>query len=188
MTVHLIEESDRNTFSQQVHDYFIDTGCQVALLHFSRLVSKHLFDEMPTFNVHPSLLPAFPGLDGIRSAFDSRSLFQGASLHLVDHGMDTGSLISQTVAAVSRKEPIDWRYKLGYVQKVLMTLAFLDLVDSRSDLSGLQALLADPASGGPAGPYTNPGYLHPRFDAAAALLLSELGTRNPYPPLQTSPM
>lgn len=51
-------------------------------------------------NVHPSLLPAFPGLDAQQQAFDYGVKVAGATVHLVDEGLDTGPIVAQEAVPV----------------------------------------------------------------------------------------
>lgn len=69
----------------------------VCLAGFMRLVKKPLLDAFPgrILNIHPSLLPAFPGLDAWRQALDAGVRETGCTVHLVDHGMDTGPIVMQ---------------------------------------------------------------------------------------------
>jgi phosphoribosylglycinamide formyltransferase 1 len=55
-------------------------------------------------NVHPSLLPAFPGLHAPRQALDHGAKVAGATVHFVDEGVDTGPIVLQAVVAI---EPAD---------------------------------------------------------------------------------
>jgi phosphoribosylglycinamide formyltransferase-1 len=52
-------------------------------------------------NIHPSLLPAFPGLAGQRQALDYGVKVAGATVHFVDEGVDTGPIIAQACVTVS---------------------------------------------------------------------------------------
>jgi phosphoribosylglycinamide formyltransferase 1 len=56
--------------------------------------------ERRILNVHPSLLPAFPGLDAQRQAFEHGVKVAGATVHLVDAGTDTGPIAGQEAVAV----------------------------------------------------------------------------------------
>jgi phosphoribosylglycinamide formyltransferase-1 len=51
-------------------------------------------------NVHPSLLPAFPGLDAQRQAWEHGVKVSGATVHLVDEGLDTGPIVLQEAVPV----------------------------------------------------------------------------------------
>ena len=69
----------------------------VCLAGFMRLLKRPLLDAFPhrILNIHPSLLPAFPGLEAWKQAVEAGVSESGATVHLVDAGMDTGSIIGQ---------------------------------------------------------------------------------------------
>jgi phosphoribosylglycinamide formyltransferase-1 len=69
----------------------------VCLAGFLRLVKRPLLDAFPKriINIHPSLLPAFPGLQAWQQALDAGATTTGCTVHFVDEGMDTGPLILQ---------------------------------------------------------------------------------------------
>ena len=55
-------------------------------------------------NIHPSLLPAFPGLDSQKQALEYGVKFSGCTVHFVDLGMDTGSIIIQAIVKVKEND------------------------------------------------------------------------------------
>jgi len=69
----------------------------VCLAGFLRLVKRPLLDAFPNriLNIHPSLLPAYPGLESWRQALDAGEKEAGCTVHFVDDGMDTGPVILQ---------------------------------------------------------------------------------------------
>jgi phosphoribosylglycinamide formyltransferase-1 len=69
----------------------------VCLAGFLRLVKRPLLDVFPNkiLNIHPSLLPAFPGLESWKQALDAGASKAGCTVHFVDEGMDTGPIILQ---------------------------------------------------------------------------------------------
>ncbi len=69
----------------------------VCLAGFLRLVKWPLLDVFPQriLNIHPSLLPAFPGLESWKQALDAGEREAGCTVHFVDEGMDTGPIILQ---------------------------------------------------------------------------------------------
>ncbi len=69
----------------------------VCLAGFLRLVKRPLLDQFPSriLNIHPSLLPAFPGLESWKQALDAGVSEAGCTVHFVDEGMDTGPIILQ---------------------------------------------------------------------------------------------
>lgn len=74
----------------------------VCLAGFMRVLSPAFVArfERRIVNVHPSLLPAFPGLDAQRQAFDHGVKVAGATVHLVDAGTDTGPIVGQEAVPV----------------------------------------------------------------------------------------
>ncbi len=51
-------------------------------------------------NIHPALLPAFPGLDAQRQAWEHGAKVSGATVHLVDEGLDSGPIVAQEAVSV----------------------------------------------------------------------------------------
>lgn len=78
----------------------------VVLAGFMRIVRKPLIDAFPNriINIHPALLPAFPGLHSQKQALDYGVRFSGCTVHFVDTGMDTGPVIIQAVAPVLQSD------------------------------------------------------------------------------------
>ncbi|MGE5299877.1 MAG: phosphoribosylglycinamide formyltransferase [Acidobacteriota bacterium] len=74
----------------------------VVLAGFMRIVGKPLIDAFPgrIMNIHPALLPSFPGLHGQRQALDYGVKISGCTVHFVDEGMDTGPVIIQAAVPV----------------------------------------------------------------------------------------
>ena len=69
----------------------------VFLAGFMRLLSPVFLDAFPgrVINIHPALLPSFPGLNAQQQAFEAGVQVSGATVHFVDPGMDTGAIIAQ---------------------------------------------------------------------------------------------
>jgi phosphoribosylglycinamide formyltransferase-1 len=78
----------------------------VCLAGFMRIVPPEVVREFPErmLNIHPSLLPAFPGLRPHRQAIRAGVRFSGCTVHFVDDGVDTGPIVLQAVVPV---EPDD---------------------------------------------------------------------------------
>ncbi len=74
----------------------------VALAGFMRILKDGLLDAFPkrVINIHPSLLPSFPGLESWKQALDHGVKVTGCTVHFVDAGVDTGKIISQKVVEV----------------------------------------------------------------------------------------
>ena len=74
----------------------------VVLAGYMRMIKAPLLDMFPNriVNIHPSLLPAFPGLEAWRQAWEARVSVTGCTVHWVDAGMDTGKVIAQAMVPV----------------------------------------------------------------------------------------
>jgi len=74
----------------------------VALAGFMRIITPTLLTAFPhrVLNIHPALLPSFPGLHVQKAALEHGVKFSGCTVHFVDEGMDTGPIIIQAVVPI----------------------------------------------------------------------------------------
>ncbi|PLX78326.1 MAG: phosphoribosylglycinamide formyltransferase [Desulfuromonas sp.] len=74
----------------------------VVLAGFMRIVTETILDSFPNrvLNIHPALLPSFPGLHVQQKALDYGARFSGCTVHFVDSGVDTGPIIIQAVVPI----------------------------------------------------------------------------------------
>lgn len=74
----------------------------VCLAGFMRLLSPYFVREFPNriLNIHPSLLPAFPGLEAQKQAWEHGAKFTGCTVHFVDENLDAGPIVAQAVVPV----------------------------------------------------------------------------------------
>ncbi len=84
---------------EELRKYEVDVVC---LAGFMRLLSPVLVRAFPNciLNIHPALLPAFPGLHGQRQALEYGVRVSGATVHLVDEKLDHGAILLQTAVPV----------------------------------------------------------------------------------------
>jgi phosphoribosylglycinamide formyltransferase 1 len=78
----------------------------IVLAGYMRLIGTTLLSEFAgrIVNIHPSLLPAFPGKDAIGQAIVAKARVSGVTIHFVDEGMDTGPIIEQREIPLSENE------------------------------------------------------------------------------------
>lgn len=101
--------------SREAHDAKIVAALRarsvdwVCLAGYMRLLSKELIRAFPQriLNIHPSLLPAFPGLDAQRQALEYGVAISGCTVHLVDEELDHGPIVVQRVVAVEDGDSVD---------------------------------------------------------------------------------
>lgn len=95
--------SQREDFDQAVVHTLKNAGAElIALAGFMRIISDVFLAAFPQriINIHPALLPAFPGLNVQKKALDYGARFSGCTVHLVDGGVDTGPIILQAVVPI----------------------------------------------------------------------------------------
>lgn len=90
----------------RLHQHKVDLVC---LAGYMRIVSPAFVAAFPNriLNVHPSLLPAFPGLDAQRQAFDYGAKVAGCTVHFVDEAVDHGVIILQKTVTVNDDDTAD---------------------------------------------------------------------------------
>ena len=81
----------------------------VCLAGFMRLIGPRLLNEFPhaILNIHPSLLPAFPGVDAQRQALDHGVKITGATVHLVTGELDGGPIVTQAAVPVRDDDSVE---------------------------------------------------------------------------------
>ena len=80
----------------------------VCLAGFMRIISPEFVKKYKNriINMHPALLPAFPGLDSQKQALDYGAKYSGCTVHFVDSGMDTGPVIIQAVVEIKENDTL----------------------------------------------------------------------------------
>jgi len=102
----------------------------IALAGYMRIVGKTLLDayENRIVNIHPSLLPAFPGKDAVKQALDAGVKVSGVTIHYVDEGIDTGPIIAQEPVTVFSNDTYESLQKrIQQVEHVLYTRVLNEL-------------------------------------------------------------
>ncbi len=81
----------------------------VCLAGFMRIISPEFVKKYKNriINIHPALLPAFPGLDSQKQALEHGAKYSGCTVHFVDAGMDTGPIIIQAVVKVKENDSVE---------------------------------------------------------------------------------
>jgi len=110
----------------------------IVLAGYMRILTPVLVEPYygRMINVHPALLPAFPGVNGIRQALDYGVKVTGVTVHMVDGGMDTGPIVAQEAVAVAeddteetlaaRIHPVEHRLLIDAVRRIAAGKVTLD--------------------------------------------------------------
>jgi phosphoribosylglycinamide formyltransferase 1 len=101
---------DRDAYDRAIADLMRARGVRlVCLAGFMRLVGRPLLDAFPDriLNIHPSLLPSFPGLDAQRQALEHGVRVTGATVHLVNAELDGGPIVLQSAVPVLDADTVE---------------------------------------------------------------------------------
>ena len=82
----------------------------LVLAGYMRMLSKNFVNSLPSkfiINVHPSLLPKYKGMNAIKQAIDDCAEYTGVTIHYVDEGMDSGSIIKQDSIKINENDTLE---------------------------------------------------------------------------------
>jgi len=93
------QEAFDYALAAKVNEYQVDL---VVLAGFMRILGKSFLSRFPqkVINIHPALLPSFPGIHGQKQALDYGVKISGCTVHFVDEGVDSGPIIAQSAVIV----------------------------------------------------------------------------------------
>lgn len=119
----------------------------VCLAGYMRLLSAYFVAAFPgrIVNIHPSLLPAFPGLESQRQALEHGAKFSGCTVHFVDENLDAGPIILQAVVPI-----LDDDTESSLSERVLLeehriySEAVRIVLEGRYRIEGRRVLMIDP--------------------------------------------
>lgn len=116
----------------------------VVLAGYMRLLSPWFVQQFPhrIINIHPSLLPAFPGLDAQKQAFDYGVKFSGCTVHFVDEDLDHGAIIVQrTVPVLPADDDHALAARILEQEHIAYTEAIRIVLDGNYEIQGRRVVL-----------------------------------------------
>ncbi len=119
----------------------------VCLAGYMRLLSPHFVAAFPQriLNIHPSLLPAFPGLEAQRQALEHGAKFSGCTVHFVDENLDAGPIVLQACVAIEDKDtPETLAERILREEHRIYTEAVRIVLEGRYRMEGRRVLLDAP--------------------------------------------
>jgi phosphoribosylglycinamide formyltransferase-1 len=120
----LAEHADRAARDAALGDWIAGHGAQlVVLAGYMQLLTPAFLARFPhaVVNVHPALLPAFPGLGAVEQALERGVRVFGVTVHFVDEGVDTGPIILQRAVELPRaRTPADVLEQLHAIEHELL--------------------------------------------------------------------
>ncbi len=111
----------------------------VVLAGFMRILSRYFIDRLAgkIMNIHPSLLPAFPGEDAQKQALQYGAKISGCTVHFVDEGMDTGPIILQEAVPVLEDDTTETLAdRILHVEHILYPRAIALYCEQRLSIEG----------------------------------------------------
>ena len=117
----------------------------VCLAGFMRILSPYFVREFPKriLNIHPALLPAFPGAEAQKQALESGVKFTGCTVHIVDEGVDTGPVVCQAVVPVLDEDTVETlAARILKEEHRIYSEAICLLLEDRIRIEGRRVLLA----------------------------------------------
>jgi phosphoribosylglycinamide formyltransferase-1 len=106
------QHADRSERDLAMADWLEERGVElVVCAGYMQLLTPAFLARFPCLNVHPSLLPAFPGLDAVGQAVAAGAEETGVTVHLLDEGVDTGPVLLQERLAIEPGDTAETLYE-----------------------------------------------------------------------------
>ncbi|MBP2655945.1 MAG: purN [Firmicutes bacterium] len=118
----------------------------VVLAGFMRLLGRNFISSFSgrVMNIHPALLPAFPGLEAQKQAINYGVKISGCTVHFVDEGMDSGPIILQEAVLVNTDDTVETLSKrILEVEHVLYPRALKLFCEGRLSIDGRRVIITD---------------------------------------------
>jgi phosphoribosylglycinamide formyltransferase-1 len=137
---------DREAFDAAVLEALLDRGIEaIVSAGYMRVLGRGVLETFAGrwLNVHPSLLPAFPGMHSVRDAMDYGAKVTGVTVFVVDEGVDTGPVVLQE--AIEILDDDDWdslESRVHEVEHRLLPSAVRALIEGRLTVEGRRVRLA----------------------------------------------
>lgn len=146
-TVLPADHPTREAYDAQVVKLLRLAGAEaVALAGYLRIVTPTLLAAFPqrVLNIHPALLPSFPGLHGQRQAWEYGVKVAGCTVHFVDEGLDSGPIILQAPVPVLDSDDADTlAARILEQEHIIFPLALKLLAEDKLKIEGRRVLIAD---------------------------------------------
>lgn len=137
----------REAYDEQVVKLLKLAGAEaVALAGYLRIVTPVLLNAFPqrVLNIHPALLPSFPGLHGQRQAFEYGVKVAGCTVHFVDEGLDSGPIILQApVPVLDTDDEETLTARILEQEHIIFPLALKLLAEGKLTIDGRRVIIAD---------------------------------------------
>ena len=127
----------RNVLRDHLVDYVVMAG-------YMRLLGKEVLDFFPdrVINLHPALLPSFPGANGIKDAFEYGVKVTGVTVHYANENFDEGPILAQEAVAIAPEDTIETlEAKIHEPEHQLLPAALSIIADGRAKIVGRRVIV-----------------------------------------------
>ena len=130
----------RSQYNAAIRDELVSHGVYVVVMAgYMRLLGKEVLDAYPmrVVNLHPALLPSFPGANGIRDAFDYGVKVTGVTVHYASEVFDEGPIIAQEVVHIAEDDTVEsLEAKIHAAEHRLLPAALQLIATGRAHVEG----------------------------------------------------
>ena len=136
-----LDEEAEATYVRALQEAEVDL---VVLAGFMRILKGEFLRAFPQriVNIHPSLLPSFPGLEAWKQALDYGVKVTGCTVHLADPGVDTGPILAQrTVPILDDDTPVALHERIQTAERELYPAAIAAFAEGRIRIDGRRSFL-----------------------------------------------
>ena len=121
----------------------------VVMAGYMRLLGKEVLDFFPNrvLNLHPAILPSFPGADGIRDALDHGVKVTGVTVHFANEHFDDGPILAQEAVVIAEDDTVETlEAKIHAVEHRLYPVALQLIAEGRVEIVGRKVRIAPATS------------------------------------------
>ena len=133
-------------YNAKIRDILTEYVCDyVVMAGYMRLLGREVLDFFPdrVINLHPALLPSFPGASGIRDAFDYGAKVTGVTVHFANEEFDKGAIIAQEPVVIAEDDTIEsLEAKIHAAEHELLPRALQLIASNRVEIVGRKVRIA----------------------------------------------
>lgn len=129
-----------------LRDYVVDV---VAMAGYMRILGREVLDFFPNrvLNIHPALLPSFPGASGIKDAFEFGVKVTGVTVHFATEELDAGPILAQEAVVIAEDDTAETlEAKIHEAEHRLYPAALQLLAEDRVEIVGRRVKIAPPSA------------------------------------------
>ncbi len=139
-------EDVENRIIARLREYGVEL---VVLAGYMKLLTRHFMAAFPMriMNIHPALLPSFPGVNVVQKAIDYGVRFTGCTVHFIDEGTDTGPIVVQAAVPVMDDDTEETlAQRIHEKEHSIYPMAIQLFAEGRLDVRGRRVFIKGPCS------------------------------------------